>query len=460
MEAKRPIIRMVSSEKGFCGLLFVGGIIAHILYLVVLLHVVPFDSWNWAHADTETYIGPARAFLQTGVFARNGAPDYQRTIGYPLFLAGALRMGEMSGVDWRIIVYVAQAVILALIYPVIYYLGRDVFGLTRRASAYCVGFTVLSGAFISYTTVILSDACFAIALMLGIACGFYALKRRSIGWGLLHVAALTYAAAVRPMLAFYPFAAAGMHWAYIKNRYRNPDRFLYILISMMFLLALVGAQSPSLRNWSNYRVFTPSEFGSMNLYECLAKDVLESRNQNERYDQVAMALAELSDNARIHDRIALREKEAMRVYVDYPITTAFFVAFNTVLNSVEMHWNNTLFYLLRRTWYRDYEDGSVRWSPLTFMTAVLFVMIYGCIYAVAIVQLLAMRKNMCLIGSILLFLLPFVFCATTYQGARFRLWFEPFIVLAAALTIQQVHARMLRLSEYAQGGFTLGARRK
>jgi len=418
-------------------LLFAGGVAIHLLYLVALGLPESLERLQWAHADTETYVIPAQSFLRSGVFAVQGAPDSFRTIGYPLFLSGALKLGKMTGLDWRMIVYVVQAIFFALAYPAIYYLGRRVFRLSRGLSLGCVGFTVLSGAFISYTSVIMSDAIFATSLIVGMACGFCALRNRSIWWGLVHVAVITYAATVRPILAFYPFAAVCMHWAYLKENSDSADRFARRLMVAMFLVALIGVQVPAIRNWINYRVFTPSENGSAVLFDYLAKDVLEMKNQIPRYEQVKAQLLKMSDHRMLGERIAVRRKEALGVFRDYPLETAAFVLFNGIFNSLDMHWNNTFFYRLRVTWCRDYIDGSVRWSPLPFAVAMLFVIVYGCVYSASIILAFTLRKNLWVVCSVFLLLLPYIFCLTSCQGARFRLWFEPLLVLAAAVTIQK-----------------------
>jgi len=435
------------------GVLFVAGAIVHLLYLYALLRMAPLDTWNWSHADTKTYIGPAESFLQTGIFARYGEPDCFRPVGYPFFLSGALKLGVLTGVDWRIIAYVAQAIVFALSYPVIFFLARDVFGLTRLMAIECVGFTIFSGAFISYVPIIMSDAMFASTLLTGMAFSFYALQRQSILWSLLYITIITCSATVRPMLGFYPAAAVLMHWTYVQNRYQVVNRFRFFLMIFMLVFALIGVQAPALRNWINVGVFTPSESGSIALYDYLAKDVLGFREKAARYEQIHEVLIKQEHCRMLGSRIALRKKEAMGVYFDFPLETASFMFYYGMLNSIETHWNNTLFYLFRQTWYRDYADGSVRWSPVPFVIAIFFIVVYGYIYAAALILLVAMRKNMWLIASILLFLAPFAFCATNYQGARFRLWFEPFIVMAAAVIFQKAHVgwslhRQVIISQY------------
>jgi hypothetical protein len=427
------------SESWVYLLVFVFGLIIHLVYIGLLGFPYLTGSLHWSYADTHTYIEPAMSFLRTGMFTAGGAPDSFRTIGYPFFLSNAFRIAETTGMDWRMVVYLAQAVIFAVAYLAIYYLGRDVFGLSRRWAAGCVLFVLVSGIYVAYVPAILSDGLFAAMLIMGVACGFNSLQRKSLLWSVLHVLLITYAANVRPQLALYPVAALCMHWVYLKRDGQQNNRIKLYLILTMFLLAGVGVQTPAFRNLLNYGVFTPSEVASINLYDYLAKDVLQMKKQINRYEQVRRELTLHDDPGMLDERIAIRKREALRVYCDYPMETAAFMIFYEMLNSFETHWNNTLFYMFRQTWYRDYADGSVRWGPLPFAVAVLFVVIYGYVYSVALILAATIRRNYLLMVSILIFIGPFAFCSTSYQGARFRLWFEPLIVLAAAVSFRRLH---------------------
>lgn len=432
-------------------LMFVLGVAIHLLYLFVLLQIAPADNWNWAHADTETYLVPAQSYMRSGVFARQGEPDFFRTIGYPFFLSGALKLGAILSMDWRLVVYALHTVIFALIYPAIYFMGREVFGLTRAFSIGCAGFTLCSGAFISYVPVILSDALFATLLIAGVASGFLAVRRHSLGWGLVHVVAIVYAASVRPMLAFYPISAAGLHWAYARTGLRSGEETNRVLILAMCLFTLVGVQFSAARNWIHHGVFTPSEIASINLYEYLAKDVLAMNSQTPRYEQVQARLHEQGQQSGgLKNRISMRKAESWGVYRDYPAETAALMMHNTLLNTLEPHWDNTLFYVFRQTWYKGY--GDIQQSPLPLMVALLFFALYGVVYAAALFQAGTLRKRLGVLAAVVLFLAPYLACATSYQGARFRLWFEPFVVLAAAAAFQKIHVALTEMEFSAARG--------
>jgi hypothetical protein len=439
------------NENRMYGLLLAMGVSVHLLYLALLLHLMPLDQWNWAHCDTSSYQGPAQAFLQTGVFARLGVPDFTRTIGYPLFLAGAMDVAGRMSMDWRKVVYVLQAILFAFSYPAIYFLGRIVFGLTRRAAIGCVAFTLISGAFISYVPIILSDALFATALLVGTVCGFQALRQRSLAWGLAHIATVTYAMNVRPILGLYPFAVAAVHGAYIWSQGWSLDRSRRLLVVALGLGTLIGVQAPALRNWVHHGAFTPSENVSINLYDCLARDVLASKRQLQCYEPVHAQLTGWADHGLLKERIRLRTREALTVFRQYPVETAAFAVYYATMNTMEMHWNNTLFYLLRQTWHRDYADGSVQERPEPFILGLAFVVVYGYLYLAGAVYVVGRRKHPWVMVAGVLFAAPAAFCAITYQGARLRLWIEPFIVLAAAATLQQALAAWAR---HRQAGTT------
>lgn len=405
------------------------GVLVHAVYLFLLFQLVPMDHWNWQSGDTGSYIRPAESFLQEGVFARHGEPDYRRTIGYPLFLAGTLKLAEISGVEWRSVVYAAQALTFALAYPAIFVVATILFGMGRRPALACVALTMLCGAFVSYVPIILADALFATALICGVACGLLALERRSLAWGLAHLALITYAANVRPMLAFFPLAAIFMHWVFVKSRGWVEERGIRLLIVFMFVGTLVGVQTPALRNWMNHGEFTSTEITSINLYDYLAKDVLKFKGEMDRYEETRERIQQLAGTDNLNNRIEIRKHEALRVYKEYPFETAGFMVFFTVVNSIEMHWQN-FFYLFKQTWYRDYDDKSVLWSPIPFLFAIFFIIIHGNIYFLSLLKLIISKINFFIILAIFFFLLPYAVCGTNYQGARFRLWMEPFVVMA------------------------------
>ncbi|MDY0041480.1 MAG: hypothetical protein RBS57_14305 [Desulforhabdus sp.] len=337
----------------------------------------------------------------------------------------------MLGTDWRQTLYSLQAVLFAGAYPAIFLIGRLLFGLQRRQALWGVAFIGLAGGFVSYVPVILTDGLFALVLVAGVACGLMSLASSGRGWlwGGAHIGLIMYAANVRPMLAFFPVAALCAHWALLReDRWKTNLNEKKTVALIMFAVTIIGVQTPALRNWFFNGVFTPSEIGSINLYDYLAYDVLKFRGDTARYEKIERRLDQLEGPEHVQDRIELRKKEALAVFRESPGVTAGHLIYYTVLNSIETHWQN-LFYLWKKTWYRDYEDGSVVWSPLPFLLATAWIVVYGNLYGIALFALLCKSKELLVMGAVIFFLIPYGFCGTSYQGARFRLWLEPFIVL-------------------------------
>jgi hypothetical protein len=416
-------------------IIFLMGVAVHLLYLAFLFNGAPIDRLNWSHEDTPSYVHPARTFVERGTFEHNNVPDYYRTIGYPTFLAGVFYISDRSGLDWRLLAFLAQAVLFAFAYPAIYYIGCQTFGLQPWAGLCCVAFTMLSGAFVSYVPVILSDALFATMFIAGVACGFFALNRLSFFWGLIHVILITFAANIRPMLALFPLSGACMHWVYAKQNQRSFPRAAYLLIGFMFFLALLGTQTAALKNFYYHRIFTPTEIGSINLFDYVAQDILRMRGEYQRIEETLEALNELSANRNVAQRISIRKEKAFQVFLEYPFETIGMLVYNSVLNALETHWQN-LFYLFKKTWYKGYGAGPIVWKPIPFLIALVFVGVYGIVYFASFLQIFLTKRNLLLYLSVFLFIAPYAFCATSFQGARFRLWLEPFITMSAFATIQ------------------------
>ncbi len=410
-------------------LLFLGGVLVHLLYLCLLLRMAPADGGNWAYGDTGSYVASAEAFLETGMFARGGIPDYRRTMGYPLFVASAMWCAEATWGDWASWVYILQAFLFASVYPGLFFLGVEILGLSRRAAWSAIAFTVVSGAFISYVPVLLSDGLFATVLLTGVASGFRALQRRSLVWALAHTVLVSYAACIRPMLAFFPLAALCWHWAYLRRWGGAGDRRMHRLAAVMFLLTLIGVQNPALRNFTHHGVFTPSEIGSINLYNYLAHGVLQVHGEDRQFNEMCTTLDQMEGAEHLGNRIALRRKEALRVYGQFPGTTVGLASLHTILNSAEPHWQNVL-YLFRQTWYQAY--GNVHRTRLAMAVAFVWVPVQGALMLLGLIQGFRWRTRPLLILGAAFYLLPYAFCATTYQGARFRLWWEPLWVIVAA----------------------------
>ncbi len=429
--------RADTTSRSIFLVLFLAGILVHLAYVFSLMQITPMDEWNWESGDTRSYLIPAESFLQEGAFLNKGVPDYRRTVGYPLFLAGVIKVADIVQADLRVTIYVIQAIVYAAAYPAIYFLGVTLFGLRHKVALICVACTMFSGAFVSYVTMILSDALFATVLVVGVACGFFALKKQKWIWAATYVLFIVYAANVRPMLAFFPFAMLLLHLVWLKGEGVVVKQKIWGLLLLMFTFSLLGVQTPALRNWVHYKVFTPTEIGSINLFRYLGKDVLNYTGESERYVATFEELQSIDQPDKLRERIKIRKSEAIKIFTDYPIETFGALVYNIVLNSTEMHWQN-FFFLQKQTWYQDYADGSVVWSPIPFLAAMLFICFYGAVYLTILLSAFLWKRNTLLIFSLLIFLIPYGFSGTSYQGARFRLWLEPFMLMLFFSILQKL----------------------
>lgn len=423
------------------------GVLVHLFYLVGLNYYTPIPELNWAHADTSTYTEPARSFLEHGKFLSGGEPDYRRTIGYPAFVSLAMWISDQTGGDWRVVIYCLQAFVFAMAYPATVYIGLTLFNIKRSSCIVAISIMMLGGAFVSYSAAILSDALFATLFICSVASGIAAIKMPRRGWPLMHILLAATASLTRPILLLFPFAMLALCLGYAKKNNLWALRAVKVRVVLMFLGALISVQLPALRNWINHGVYTSSELGSMALYDYLAREVLFNRGFSAKYQAKSDEIIAVSGAENLGYRIRARTEEALKTFAAYPATTAAAMIYNTILNSLEFHWNNTLFYLFRVTWYKDYEGGGVLWSPIPYAIGLLFVMFYGVVYLGVALFLLAIRKNAFFIIAAALFLFPLVPSATNYQGARFRLWLEPFLILSSLAVAE--HA--MRLNKKSLG---------
>lgn len=416
-------------------MLFATGAIVHLAYLFLLIQLAPIEEWNWESGDTRSYLVPAESFLREGAFLNKGVPDYRRTIGYPIFLSGMIKISNTVNADFRITIYVAQAIVFAVVYPIIYFLGITLFNLRRTLALFGVVCTMLSGAFISYVPMILSDALFATTLVAGVACGIVALKNQSFLWASVYIMLVLYAANVRPMLAFFPIAMLLLQLSWTREKFINIDLRTRNLMIYMFVVSIFVVHTPAARNYINYNVFTPTEIGSINLFRYVGKDVLNYKGEHDRYAVKFKEINSLDQPDHLEERINLRRNEALNIFKEYPVETIGFLAYNTVLNSIEMHWQNFCF-IFNKTWYQDYADGTVKWSPVPFFAALLFICFYGFVYITIMLSIFLWKENFLLLVGLIIFAIPYAFCGTSYQGGRFRLWLEPFMLMLFLSAVQ------------------------
>jgi len=150
----------------------------------------------WFAADTGSYLRPLEEWLRTGAFAVAGAPEVQRTPGYPAFLA----LDGLTPFRPLLLPVLLQCLLGAGSVLLLYRLVRAAAGeRAAAAAALCLALEPLS---VLYCARLWSETLFVFLLLAACA----ALPRSGLGAGLLAAAAVL----VRPvgLLALPPLAFA------------------------------------------------------------------------------------------------------------------------------------------------------------------------------------------------------------------------------------------------------------
>ena len=416
--------------------LFLAGALVNLLYLAVLFlnpqsraNLYPSDGERitvWQHSDVGTYVRSAQAFCATGVFAgSDGRPDNHRTVGYPLFLSFAMKIGGSKWVEW---VLVLQSILFAFIYPALAFVTREWFGATPRQTGMLLLAYALLGAGWAYTPILLTDQAFAVFLWGALALGTQAVLRGGKGVWIGHGVLLLAAASIRPTLAFFPFAFAALAVALGKGKPVAWGR-----LTAVFAIQMVLCQSPAARNYIHHGVLIPSDVMVDNLSDYLAKDVLAFAGQLEVYGQ---AEAKWKDRP-LAERVSAQTTFARGVFTEHPFVTIGIATVNLGFNTMETHWIQAM-HFFRSSLHCDLK----RWTRLTPALKVfhsVWALIHAGIALAACCGLwqLARQQRWAFLLFILFFVLPFLYGATDAQGARFRLYIEGLILMLALLAFPE-----------------------
>jgi hypothetical protein len=323
---------------------YVIGLVFNILYILILLSnqtsfanlQLPEGSYSgnlWKQTDVLTYVYPAKNFLQCGIFGIGTLPDYHRTIGYPLFWAGSIRVFGDNALYY---VFFFQAVIFAFIYPALTRIANILFKEDQTSIAVpSFVFFLVSGTYISMVPVILTDLYFTVFFTLGLWFGLEAIVKKSWNYLILHILFIGYTAQVRPLLSLYPIINLFILMAVAKE-YLSLKIFkvqIFLITSTVLLLILCNA--PSLRNYINYRFIEPTDILSINMFNYLAKDVLNREGKKTEYQMMLTKVDNVKD---ISEKANLMKKLSIEVFRNYPLTTLTQLLYNAASNLFEPHW--------------------------------------------------------------------------------------------------------------------------
>ena len=228
----------------------------------------------WMNSDVMTYVQPARNFLAYGIFGDGLVPDYHRTIGYPLLIAGAMKA---FGIHWLLAMYLFQAIFCATVYPALTQIGTILFKNAERAVILTFVFLVAAGAYVVGVPAILTDTVFAVCFISGVCFGLQAMVKQSWKFTLLHVGLIGYAAQIRPVLVLFPFINVLLLWMLAHKRHLAGSARTKVLLAGSTCALLLLCNAPSIRNYINYRLFMPSDLLAVNMFDFLGKRFCRQR---------------------------------------------------------------------------------------------------------------------------------------------------------------------------------------
>jgi 4-amino-4-deoxy-L-arabinose transferase-like glycosyltransferase len=244
------------------------------------------DATVYRSPDSERYVKLAEALDETGDFAIGQQPEIARTPGYPLFLAGSKRAGELdvTAACFQILLSCAT---VALVYAI----GRQFAGSAAGlAAAVLYTFSPLS---ILYVNRLLTETLFTFLVAAFVATLVRHL--RSGGWCSLLVSAISLSASVyvRPIAYFLP-PLAGLALL-VRGVVRSGHRGRRLAQAVAFLVLALGTVAVwQVRNHERTGYAGFSSIADSNLYFYQAA-AIRARQQGKPYYDVQKEMGYLDD---------------------------------------------------------------------------------------------------------------------------------------------------------------------
>ena len=290
--------------------------------VIVSSLMVTGGTIGFINPDTDDYVEPATAFLETGTFALGGQPDITRTPGYPIFLLPGIALGHVE-----IITLVGQVLLSCLTVYGVYRLGLELLGDGRAALLGACVYAV-EPVSILFSAKVVSETLFTAILVLFLLAATKYLKEPR--WRTIIVAAMLLAAAiyVRPIAYYLPALAT----PFLLVRALVLRRAARLLAAQAAVFFIVSAGLISLWHVRNYAATGYSGFTAnieSNLYYVEAAQVL-AVERGVAFKEMAHRLgyseelryqnrpAEFTENKGAH--YAAMRRKALDIIAEHPLT--------------------------------------------------------------------------------------------------------------------------------------------
>ena len=377
----------------------------------------------WNGSDTMSYVGPARYFLETFTFEKNGQPDMHRTIGYPFFLSILMLL---FGKYWVAATYLLQLAVSMSLFPAVTYMMDSFFPSIRNRYHLIVFALLILGVTLAYVGLLLTDQFFTSLLYVGLAIGFYAIRNASWKAAFLHILVIGYAAQVRPTLGLF-FISECFLFLYIAKLWlpELSKNVVGLVIVMVTAIAIVG-NGPAIRNYYNHGLFTPTDILADNLARYLAGPVMIAEGLSNEYNSELLELKQLEGM----EMIVIQKEFAFAVYRQFPFSTVSRMVYHAFWNCFEPHWEYILNVYHKGFYLNSFYDNQGKLEKMIFLN-IPFIIFYSSLYSYFFYSILRRKGTgkILLFVGVVTFLLPFFASFINGQGARMRLFAEPMIML-------------------------------
>lgn len=382
-----------------------------------------FQNNIWQCSDVLTYVDPAINFVNNGVFGKGDVPDHVRTIGYPAIISFFY---YFFGENWLLALQIFQAIIFALIYPVIASTIRIILpGSNSKFITSVFLLLTITGAYFTRTLNVLTDTIFILLFITGFYFGLKTYISNKVKYALLYLLIITITALIRPTLGLFPILNIAMaYWIARKYNYQIRRILLQSVGISVILLVLINIST--IRNYINYSFSSPSSVIGVNAFQYLTKKVLVMEHKQKEFNYFSQQIDSIND---ITAKTKLRKEIMFQTVVQYPVSTIKVIA----INSINVFLSNNLLSSIGNYFGFEWKMNKsscypYKISKLLHYATYGFMFLYAVLWSLFFLKLIYLFKNKdyeTLFMVILLFIMFIVPAVLTGDGGgRFRLPFE------------------------------------
>lgn len=382
----------------------------------------------WQCSDVNTYVDPAKNFIERGVFGKDKEPDHFRTIGYPALISFFI---SVFGQYWLIALQIFQAIIFALIYPLISSTVKLLFTDYEKGFEKTVFLLLcISGTYFTRSPAVLTDILFTLLFIGGFYCGLKSYISKNYNYLLLYLALITVAALVRPTLALMPLLNVIMgYFVAVKFNFalkRMIIRSLYVSLAI-FVLTNIS----TVRNYYNYGFASPSSVIGVNASHYLAKKILEKEGKLNEFSSKMERIEAVND---ISLKTSMRKELMVESVLKYPLTAINVLVTNTINVFLENNLLSAIAPYYGFQW-KAYKNSCFDFKTNRFLyfSSYFIMLLYAILWALFFLKLILLLREkdystfVLIVALFIMFIIPAVL--TGDGGGRFRLPFEHILII-------------------------------